>query len=253
MLTLAVDSTTNRGGFALARNGRLIEAAPGEPGLTHGERLPGALRALLGRHGMTTGDVDRFAVALGPGSFTGLRVGIATVQGLALVHRRPVVGVTILDVLVEVVAQRTEGGARRGLILPWVNAGRGEVFAALYEPAARAPTAGEAAGAGWRLSEGPVAAPPAVVLDGWGDRLRRQPTCVVGDGAAADRTLLDARLAPGSKQFRETPLSAGVMAVMTAKAPWRDRAGTPHALRPAYVRRPDAELARERRRLAKEA
>lgn len=251
MLTLAVDTTTNRGGFALARNGRLIEAAPGEPGLTHGARLPGALRALLGRHGMTTADVERYAVALGPGSFTGLRVGIATVQGLALVHGRPVVGITVLDALVETAAQRAGEVSPPDLILPWVAAGRGEVFAALYEPDARsAPPAGSAAGARWRLSEAPVSAPPAVVLDGWASRLRRRAAWVVGDGTAADRPLPDARLAPGSRQFRDTPLLAGVMAAMAAAAPWRERAGAPHALRPAYVRRPDAELARERRRLA---
>ena len=251
LLTLAVDTTTNRGGFALARDGRLIEAAPGEPGLTHGARLPGALRALLGRHGMTTGDVDRYAVALGPGSFTGLRVGIATVQGLALVHRRPVVGITVLDALAETAAQRTGEASPPDLIMPWVNAGRGEVFSALYEPDARsAPQAGAAAGGRWRLSEAPIAAPPTVVLDAWDGRLRRRAAWVVGDGAAADRPLLEARLAPGSRQFRDTPLLAGVMAAMAATAPWRERAGPPHALRPMYVRRPDAELARDRRRLA---
>ena len=254
MLTLAVDTTTNRGGFALARDGRLIEAAAGDPGVTHGERLPGVLRALLGQHGMTTGDVDRYAVALGPGSFTGLRVGIAAVQGLALAHGRPVVGVAVLDVLVEAAAQQAEGVARPDLIAPWVDAKRGEVFAALYEPDPRgAAEAGSAAGAGWRPLEAPVSVPPTAVLDGWGDRLRQRAAWVIGDGVAACRPLLDERLGPGSRQIGEPPLLAGVLAAMAAQPPWRRRAGAPHALRPVYVRRPDAELARERRRLANEA
>ena len=250
--TLAIDTTTNRGGFALARNGRLIEAVSGDPGLTHGERLPGVLCALLGRHGMTTGDVDRYAVAIGPGSFTGLRVGIATVQGLALAHGRPVVGVPVLDILVDAAARRADDASRPDLLLPWVDAKRGEVFSALYErhPPAPAGTTGGAvaAGAAWRVLEAAVSAPPAAVLDAWADRLRQRAAWAIGDGVAASRRLLDARLAAGSRQFPEPPLLAGVMAAMAAQAPWCDRAGAPHALRPVYVRRPDAELARERRR-----
>ena len=251
MLTLAVDTTTNRGGFALARNGRLLEEVSGDPGLTHGERLPGALCALLGRQGMTTADVDRYAVALGPGSFTGLRVGIATVQGLALAHGRPVIGVPVLDILVNIAARRTGDGSPPDLIVPWVDAKRGEVFSALYErdPGPVMPGGGAAAaGAGWRALEAPVSARPAAVLDAWGDRLRCRAAWVIGDGVAASRSLLEARLDSGSRQFHETPLLAGMMAAMAVQAPWCDRAGAPHALRPVYVRRPDAELARERRR-----
>ena len=258
MLTLAVDTTTNRGGFALARDGDVLEATCGDAGSTHGERLPGALGALLSRRGMTTADVDRYAVALGPGSFTGLRVGIATVQGLALAHGRPVVGLPVLDVLVDIAARAAGADARPGLIVPWVDAKRGEVFSALYEPDPDAPPADAgaaeaAAGAGWRAAEAPVSAAPAAVLDGWAPRLRGRSAWVIGDGVAASRPLLDARLGPGSRRFDNVPPLAAAMAVMAVQAPWRDRAGAPHALRPVYVRRPDAELARERRRRARGA
>ena len=255
MLTLAVDTTTNRGSFALARKGRLLEETRGDGATTHGERLPGAIHALLGRQGMTTADVDRYAVALGPGSFTGLRVGIATVQGLALAHGRPVVGMSVLDVLVDVAAQEAGAGAAPDLIVPWVDARRGEVFSALYEPAPESPSRvgpvdAEAAGAGWRVTEAPISAVPAAVLDGWARRLRHRSAWVIGDGVAASRPLLDARLGAGSRRFEEVPPLARTMAAMAALAPWRDRAGAPHALQPVYVRRPDAELARERRRRA---
>ncbi len=253
MLTLAVDTTTARGSFALARNGRVIGETFGEAGSTHGERLPGELRALLGRQGMTTADVDRYAVALGPGSFTGLRVGIATVQGLALAHGRPVVGMPVLDVLVDVAAQAAGTGATPDLIVPWVDARRGEVFSALYEPAPApaGPVGAEAAaGAGWRVTEAPISAVPATVLDGWAHRLRHRSAWVIGDGVAASRPLLDARLGAGSRRLDEVPSLARAMAAMAVLAPWRERAGAPHALRPVYVRRPDAELARERRRQA---
>lgn len=252
MLTLAVDTTTNRGSFALARDGRVIEETSGEADSTHGERLPGAIRTLLGRQGATTADVDRYAVALGPGSFTGLRVGIATVQGLALVHGRPVVGIPVLDALVDVAAQAVGGEAAPDLILPWVDARRGEVFSALYEPHPDAPPGGAgggkaAAGAAWRVTESPISAAPAAVLDDWVDRLHGRSVWVIGDAVAAGRSLLAARLGGGSRQLDELPPLARTMAVMAVQAPWRDRAGAPHALRPVYVRRPDAELARERR------
>ena len=202
MLTLAVDTTTNRGSFALARNGRLLEETRGDGVSTHGERLPGAIHALLDRRGMTTADVDRYAVALGPGSFTGLRVGIATVQGLALAHGRPVVGMPVLDVLVDVAAQAAGTGAAPDLIVPWVDARRGEVFSALYEPAPESPSrngpvdAAAAAGAGWRVTEAPISAVPAAVLDGWAHRLRHRSAWVTGT-ASRQRPILDARLAPG--------------------------------------------------------
>ena len=253
MLTLAVDTTTNRGSFALARNGRPLEDVFGDAGSTHGERLPGAIRALLERRGMTTADVDRYAVALGPGSFTGLRVGIATVQGLALAHGRPVVGIPVLDVLVDIAAQAVGGGAVPDLIAPWVDARRGEVFSALYEAAPDAPAAsgaGAAAGAGWRVTEAPVSADPTAVLDGWAHRLRGRAAWAIGDGVEASRLLLAERLGAGSRLFDEIPSLARTMAAMAVQAPWRDRAGAPHALRPVYVRRPDAELARDRRRRA---
>ena len=229
LLTLAVDTTTNRGGFALARDGRLIEEASGDAGSTHGERLPGALRALLGRRGMTTADVDRYAVALGPGSFTGLRVGIATVQGLALAHGRLVVGMPVLDVLVDIAARAADAGAAPDLIVPWVDAKRGEVFSALYEcgPAA-AGAVSAPAGAGWRVAEAPVSAAPAAVLDGWAPRLRGRSAWVIGDGVAAGRPLLDARLGPGSRCFDEIPSLAAAMAAMAVQAP---------VARPARARR----------------
>ena len=106
-------------------------------------------------------DGRRGAVRRGPraGSFTGLRVGIATVQGLALAHGRPVVGMPVLDVLVDIAAQAAGAGAVPDLIAPWVDARRGEVFSALYEPAPGPPSplgpgdAEAAAGAGWRVTE----------------------------------------------------------------------------------------------------
>ena len=93
MRILALDTSTPAGSVALAAGGELTECRVGDADRTHGERLPGDVTALLATHGLTPADIDRYAVCSGPGSFTGLRVGLATIQALALVNRRPVVAV----------------------------------------------------------------------------------------------------------------------------------------------------------------
>ncbi len=250
MLILALDTTSPRGSLALARDGRLVDETIGDPGLTHGQRLPGELQALLERNGVTVEAVDRYVVASGPGSFTGLRVGIATIQGLALVYGRRVVGISVLDTLVEVAARlavcETHGP---DVIAPWIDAKRGEVFSALYEPVSWVHGAddGPSAGAHWQVVVGPVAVDPASLLDTWAATFSTRRVWVIGDGVAGCRGLLAGCLGPDSRAIDETPPLAGVMAIMASAEQWRARAVTPHAIRPLYVRRPDAELARDRR------
>ena len=251
MLILALDTTSAGGSVALARDGRLVDETTGDPSLTHGQRLPGELQGLLERQDLTTGAIDRYVVAAGPGSFTGLRVGIATIQGLALAHDKRVVAISVLDALVEVAAQLADRDAPGPeLIAPWVNAKRGEVFGAIYEPVPSADAADfrRTAGDRWRVTVEPVAVPPGPLLDTWADMLATRRVWVIGDGVAAYRSVLAGRLGPGSRTIHETPPLAGVMAVMASVEPWCRQAVAPHALRPVYVRRPDAELARERRK-----
>src|SRR5687767_7395786 len=99
MLVLALDTTTRQGSVALAREGDILGSGAGDAAITHGARLPGDLARLLGQHGLRIADVDLFAVAAGPGSFTGLRIGIATMQGLALGNGKPLAGVSALDAI----------------------------------------------------------------------------------------------------------------------------------------------------------
>ena len=99
MLILALDTTTRAGSAAVLRDGRVLHELAGDPALTHGQRLPGELMRVLDAAGVRIEDVDLFAVAAGPGSFTGLRVGIATMQGLAMARGRRVVPVSTLEAL----------------------------------------------------------------------------------------------------------------------------------------------------------
>ena len=98
MLILAVDTTTAKGSLALARDGRLIEARCGLGERTHGERLPSEIIGLLGLHDVALSDIDRFVVAAGPGSFTGLRIGLGMAKTLGWACQRPVIGLDAVEI-----------------------------------------------------------------------------------------------------------------------------------------------------------
>src|SRR5690242_8475029 len=100
MVVLAFETVTREGSLALLTDAGCVVRV-GDPARTNGERLPGDVLTLLADCGRTLADVDRFAIVAGPGSFTGLRVGMAVVQGLALVTGRPVTPVPTLDAIAE--------------------------------------------------------------------------------------------------------------------------------------------------------
>src|SRR6202163_4393674 len=113
MRVLALDTSGRAGSVALVEDGRILLERQGDPTRTHGERLPGELAAL----GAAWSSIDVFAVAAGPGSFTGLRIGIATMQGLALVSGRRVVGVSALEAHAQLVSRGLAPGA---LVASWI-------------------------------------------------------------------------------------------------------------------------------------
>ena len=99
MLVLALDTTTSSGSCAVARGPLVVCEQVNDAPKAHAEHLPGDLMSLLERAGIGLADIDAFAVAVGPGSFTGLRIGIATMQGLAFAEGRPLIGVSGFDAL----------------------------------------------------------------------------------------------------------------------------------------------------------
>jgi len=157
MLLLAVDTSGKHGSIALAQCGPkscdVLEVVPLEGGTFSAQLVP-QIAALLGEHGFGKQDLDAFAVASGPGSFTGLRVGLAAVKALAEVTQKPIVAVSLLEVLVEEAlhskqetmwSQASDPAAEEKLrqhpkrnspkapILPALDAGRGEIYVAEYD------------------------------------------------------------------------------------------------------------------------
>jgi len=120
---------TRAGSLALAIDGRVVARA-GDPSRTHGARLPAELIAFLAEHGLTIRDLDLTAVVVGPGSFTGLRVGLASMQGLAIGRQLRVVGIPTLEA---VAASWTFATGARGRVIACIDGQRGDVFLAGYD------------------------------------------------------------------------------------------------------------------------
>jgi tRNA threonylcarbamoyladenosine biosynthesis protein TsaB len=240
MLVLALDTTTRAGSVAVAKDGRVMALLAGDAARPHAERVPADLLRALERAGAGLADVDAFAVAIGPGSFTGLRIGIAAIQGCAFAAGKLVVGVSALEALAlaSAPARPFADDPRIGV---WMDAQRQEVFSALYR------IDGSGAEARLETLEEPAVGPPALTAARWHDALHGSWCPVCGDGAIKYRDVL-AEASGALVTVIEPPPLAATIALVAERRARAGEAVLPHAVRPLYVRRPDAELARDRRR-----
>lgn len=127
MLVLALDTSTHVASIALVRDGIVLAERESQVRAQHGESLLPMMESCFAEASVTLSDIGLIAVGTGPGSFTGLRIALATVKGLWLAKRIPVVGVSSLRALASGVAEK---GAR---VVTLFDAFKGEVFAAVYE------------------------------------------------------------------------------------------------------------------------
>ncbi len=228
MLVLGIETATPQLSVALVRDAEVIGELNLALGLKHCERLIIGVDSLLGELGLETGDLEGVAVSIGPGSFTGLRIGVAAAQGLATALGVPIAAVPTL------LALGAGAMAWQGPLVACLDARRGEV----YFCACQAGAAGIE-----RRSTEQVAAParvPGLVPFAAGERL-----LIVGDLAQAVATEFtraghDAVWVPGIAAY---PRAAQV-ATLGAAALAEGRGLTPDAVEPLYLRRSDAELSR---------
>lgn len=234
MQLLALDTATPATAVALAcGDGRTltrchVPADGKRPGhATH--LLPLALE-LLDEAGIEWPELDRIAVGVGPGTFTGIRIGVATARALSQAHALPLVGVSTLHALADA-AQRQVSPT--GPVVAVVDARRGEAFAAA-----------------WAADGGSLLAPAALTPEALAERVsalpaRQESPLAVGDGAIRFREQLEAAgavvPADGSPQHR-VDAAAHCRLAAAMEPPARN------AVLPAYLRLPDAELALRRRR-----
>jgi len=128
MLILAVDTTTSSGSTALLEDKRLLGEINLDSPETHSERLLPSIHFLLNSFGKTIHDIDGFALAAGPGSFTGIRIGMSLVKSFVYASGKPVAPVSTLQALAEKMSN-----TRERLFCPILDARKGEVYSALYE------------------------------------------------------------------------------------------------------------------------
>lgn len=242
MRLLALETVTRAGSLAWLQDAEPVRAAAGDPAITHGIRLPGEILSFLAAGGFAPADVDHFVVVTGPGSFTGLRVGLATIQGFALPLGRTVIGVPTLEAMTsgwidehraDVAAAHHAQGA---VLVVCLDGARGDVFCALYDVSAV--RSFEDA----RLLVEPFAATPVDAAARLFAAAGERHIYLTGNPTSAQRGSLH----DGLKIRAVTPMpNLAASAVSLARRRPAD-AVHPHALRPVYVRKPDAVLARER-------
>ncbi len=235
MLVLAFDTSTFQvsiGWIRLASNGdqSSIEAhaemtAPARPG--HAETLMERMESILGTGDHTVEDVDLVVFGRGPGTFTGLRIGMATAKGINLSHGTPMVGISTLEAL-------ALSSGVSGCVVPLIDARRGEIYAAAYQVKHQdgVPIAD-------RLMEETVTRPELLhtLLAKTGSTA---PLNLLGSGAARYRVELD-QAGPILPVCRETP-SAYLMAEKGLELFNKRGGDDPASAEPNYLREPDARL-----------
>lgn len=211
MRLLAIDTSSDACAVGLAVDGNLT-ARSETAGRAHAELLMGMIDQAMAEAGLAFADLDRIAVTIGPGSFTGVRVGIAAARGLALASGVPAVGVSTLAVHAD--AARPVAGSRP--VLAVLAAGRGELYGALYD------TAGSAIA--------PACAASAQVFAA----MLQANTVLAGSGADLVIAALPMDVRP-PVAHRDAAPSLATLCALAARLP-----ASTGAPKPLYLRPPDA-------------
>ncbi|MBW1888934.1 MAG: tRNA (adenosine(37)-N6)-threonylcarbamoyltransferase complex dimerization subunit type 1 TsaB [Deltaproteobacteria bacterium] len=227
MKILAVDTATSSCSVAIVDGGALRAELTQSTGETHARHLMSMVGAAFDLAGMSVNDMDGFVAITGPGTFTGLRIGLSTVQGMALAASKPVVGISSLDALS---VQAAPTAHRAGsLICAMLDARRKEVYYNFYRSTghAIAPVAG------------PRVGPPEIVA---GDI--DEPCLLVGSGALLYQEVLKEKLA---EKISFAALSAhtirGETVARLSLVKFENRDVSANGiLQPLYLRKSDAEV-----------
>jgi tRNA threonylcarbamoyladenosine biosynthesis protein TsaB len=223
MKILAVDTATKSCSVAIIDARVLVVELTILKDQTHSKHLMEFIDTALKIAGLNVAELDGLSVTLGPGSFTGLRIGISTVKGLAHALKKPVVGVSSLDVLAWQCADRSF------LICPLVDARKGEVYFAKY-----------------RFNHGQLtkesaelAQPPDAAVNGI-----KEPCVFIGNGALIYREVIGAALGSQAHFVPENQniIRASTVAFLSLKRFNINDTDEIASLSPHYIRKPDAEL-----------
>lgn len=233
MIVLAIETATELAGVALADDDGVLATVTVSRGRRHAESIAPAIEFVCRRAAVALSALDAVGVDVGPGLFTGLRVGVGTAKALAFALERPIVGVGSLEVLAHAVAM---AGTPEGmLVVPVVDARRGEVFTGRLRRTAD--------GMVWEQHEQRRA--PDVLAE----ELRRldEPMVLVGNGARRYREILNA--VPGTLCAGETldfP-PPGVLAALVRTGAASGETSDAGAVLPHYLRDAETRINWEKR------
>jgi tRNA threonylcarbamoyladenosine biosynthesis protein TsaB len=218
---LAIESSAKAASVAVCEDGALLGQYFQNSGLTHSVTLMCMVRDLLGNLGLAARSLDAFAVAAGPGSFTGVRIGVSTAKGLAWGAGRPVCGVSTLEAM----AWMAEEGS---VACPVMDARRGQVYNALFALGGGAPE---------RLCPDRAISVDELTAD-VSARLRGAPILLFGDAAGA---CLESFIAGGIQARLAHDAVRLQCAHAVARAAARVAPRAPGEVLPNYIRAPQAE------------
>ncbi len=224
MRVLALDTATEMGAIALVEGDTLLAQTQLRVEKTHSRNLWRTIRFLLAETGWDLEQIDLWAVSIGPGSFTGVRIGLATVKGLAWVTQKPVIGVSTLEVLAWSVTRTPY------LICPILDARHQEVFFAFYRHTP--------AGSVRMVREPGHSRPLALVQE------IREPAVFLGNGVRRYQEILRDRLGPRAliSEVWSHPLSGFTLAAIAQERFRRGEGRSAGEINPLYLRPVDAEL-----------
>lgn len=223
MRILGLDTATCAGSVAVVEDDRLCGEVGIQAPATHADRLMSCVDFLLRNLSMTPAELDGIAVSTGPGSFTGLRIGMGTAKGLSLATGKPAVGVSTLLAMARSVCID-------GFLAPLIDAGRGEVYGACYKRK------------GGRI----IAVCQETVEDPlrFLERIDVPELFFFGTGAEKFRKEIDRIDSGRFRFFPSHPFIASPVAMLGLEILKEGKAGR---LIPNYIRRSDAERQRESR------
>lgn len=226
MRLLAMDTATEVCGVAVHVDGRLLAQRIAQQGLTHTKVLMTNIDAVLRQSGLNLNDLDALVVSIGPGSFTGLRIGISTAKGLAMATGKPLVGISTLAVL----AHQAPGGTE--WICPMIDARRNEVYWTLYQR--QGGTLKQVA----VESAGPVHDALTAI---------KGPCVFIGNGAKQYADIITKQsIHPVTlASLQAHPIAPGVLACLGQKRMAQGIVETLDSFTPIYLRKSDAELGRK--------
>lgn len=224
MKVLAIETATVAGGVAIVdEDNGLIAELRVDIKIAHAERLMPSLQWLLKASRLSIHDIDAFAVSIGPGSFTGLRIGLSTAKGLSFASNKPIVPVRTLDAFARTIPFCAY------LICPMLDARRKEVYAALYR---------------WDGNECRKVMPEAAVDPAGLLQQIREPVVFMGEGALTYQALIRDTLkdrAVFAPPSHRSPSAASVAELALEKLN-QGIETDPVSLVPFYIRKSEAEI-----------